>query len=132
MVSTAYETLLAGVRYRGREGQWSWILHRLTGLGIFLFLALHIFDIYLILVGPEPFNTLATIYHHPAARVGHIFLFFCLLWHAFNGLRITILDFMPRLWKFQRQAVWIQVVLFLATFVPTTVAIMISIASRLE
>jgi succinate dehydrogenase / fumarate reductase cytochrome b subunit len=130
MVSTAYETLLAGIRYRGREGQWSWILHRLTGLGIFFFLALHIFDIYLILIGPEPFNSLAAIYHHPVARIGHIFLFFCLLWHAFNGIRITILDFMPRLWKFQRQAVWVQVVIFLATFVPTTVAILISIATH--
>jgi succinate dehydrogenase / fumarate reductase cytochrome b subunit len=130
MVSTAYETLLAGIRYRGREGQWSWILHRLTGLGIFFFLALHIFDIYLILIGPEPFNSLAAIYHHPVARIGHIFLFFCLLWHAFNGFRITILDFMPRLWKFQRQAVWIQVVIFLATFVPTTVAILIAIATH--
>ncbi len=132
MVSTAYETLLAGIRYRGREGQWSWILHRLTGLGIFFFLALHIFDIYLILIGPEPFNTLSTIYHHPVARIGHIFLFFCLLWHAFNGARITILDFMPRLWKYQRQAVWMQVVLFLATFVPTTVAILYSIVTHLE
>ena len=24
--------------YRGRAGQWSWLLHRLTGLGVFFFL----------------------------------------------------------------------------------------------
>jgi succinate dehydrogenase / fumarate reductase cytochrome b subunit len=123
--------MMEGLRYRGREGQWSWILHRLTGLGIFAFLALHILDIYLILLGPEPFNTLATIYHHPLARVGHIFLFFSLLWHAFNGARITMLDFRPHLWKHQRQAVQIQVVLFLVIFVPSTIAIMISIINHL-
>lgn len=131
MVTSTYDTMMEGLRYRGREGQWSWILHRLTGLGIFLFLALHIFDIYLILLGPEPFNTLSTIYHHPVARIGHIFLFFSLLWHAFNGARITLLDFMPHLWKYQRQAVQVQVVVFLAVFVPSTIAITLSIIEHL-
>lgn len=131
MVTSGYDTLMQGLRYRGREGQWSWVLHRLTGLGVFLFLALHIFDIYLILLGPEPFNTLATVYHHPVARVGHIFLFFSLIWHAFNGIRITILDFVPHLWKYQRQAVWAQVILFLAVFVPSTIAIIVSIVEHL-
>ncbi len=127
MVTSAYETLIQGIRYRGREGQWSWILHRATGLGVFLFLALHIFDIYLMMFGPGLFNELTTIYHNPVARVGHIFLFFSLIWHALNGTRITLLDFMPHLWKYQRQAVWAQVVLFLAIFVPSTIAIIMSI-----
>lgn len=131
MVTSAYETVMQGLRYRGREGQWSWILHRLTGLGIFFFLALHIFDIYLILLGPEPFNSLATIYHHPVARVGHIFLFFSILWHAFNGARITLLDFVPHLWEYQKQAVRIQVVIFLAVFLPSTVVITLSIIDHL-
>ena len=131
MVISTFDTIKQGIQYRGREGQWSWILHRLTGLGVFFFLALHIFDIYLILMGPEPFNSLATIYHHPVARVGHIFLFFSVLWHAFNGARITLLDFMPHLWKYQRQAVWIQVVVFLAVFLPSTLAITYSIITHL-
>lgn len=131
MVASGYQTFMEGLRYRGREGQWSWILHRLTGLGVFFFLALHIFDIYLIMFGPDLFNTLAAIYHHPVARVGHIFLFFSLLWHGFNGARITLLDFMPRLWKYQRQAVLVQVLLFLVVFVGSTVAIVISILDHL-
>jgi succinate dehydrogenase / fumarate reductase cytochrome b subunit len=131
LVASTYNTLIQGIRYRGREGQWSWILHRATGLGVFFFLALHIFDIYLMMFGPELFNALTTIYHHPVARVGHIFLFFGLIWHALNGTRITILDFVPRLWKHQRQLVWAQVILFLVVFVPTTVAIIISIVEHL-
>jgi succinate dehydrogenase / fumarate reductase, cytochrome b subunit len=131
MVTSAYTVLLEGIQYRGREGQWSWILHRATGVGVFLFLALHIFDIYLLVLGPEPFNSLATIYHHPVARIGHIFLFFSLLWHAFNGTRITIMDFVPRLWKHQRQAVIIQVIVFIAVFVPSTIAIIISTLDHL-
>lgn len=131
MATNTYNTLLEGLRYRGEEGQWSWLLHRATGVGVFLFLALHIFDIYLISFGPDLFNKLAAIYHHPVSRVGHIFLFFSLIWHAFNGTRITLQDFMPRLWKYQRQAVMLQVALFLVIFIPTTLAIIASIISHL-
>ena len=131
MVSSAANTLWQGIQYRGREGHWSWILHRATGLGIFLFLALHIFDIWLILLGPDLFNTLAAIYHHPVARVGHIFLFFSLLWHAFNGFRVTLLDFVPRLWKYERQSVWVQVLLTLVVFVPTVIGVIISLIEHL-
>jgi succinate dehydrogenase / fumarate reductase cytochrome b subunit len=28
----------AGTLYRGREGMWSWVLHRITGVAIFFFL----------------------------------------------------------------------------------------------
>ncbi|HYN87415.1 MAG TPA: succinate dehydrogenase, cytochrome b556 subunit [Ardenticatenaceae bacterium] len=130
MVRSQVQLLMEGIQYRGREGQWSWILHRVTGLGIFLFLVLHIFDIYLMGFGPQgPFNSLLFIYHQPWARIMHIFLFFGVLFHAINGIRITIFDFWPRLWRYQRSAVWLQVVVFLAIFVPSTVSILVSIAS---
>jgi succinate dehydrogenase / fumarate reductase cytochrome b subunit len=130
MVNTQFQTLVQGLQYRGREGQWSWILHRVTGLGVFLFLALHIFDIFLVSFGPNGlFDTLLFIYHQPWARVLHIFLFFGVLFHAFNGIRITIFDFWPHLWKYQRQAVWIEVVVFLAVFLPSTAFIVMEILS---
>ena len=118
---------LESLRYQGREGQWAWLLHRVTGIGVFLFLALHIFDIFLMVFGPEVFNELLFIYHQPWARIGHIFLFFGVLFHALNGIRVTILDFWPAMWRYQRQAVWVQVVVFLLLFVPSTIAIIISI-----
>lgn len=111
-------------RYQGREGQWAWVLHRVTGMGIFAFLVLHIFDIFLIGFGPEPFNTLAVIYHLPLARIGHIFLFFCVLYHAVNGVRIIILDFWPHLWVHQKQSIWWAAVIFLILFLPSMVYIL--------
>ncbi|MCL5005257.1 MAG: hypothetical protein M1404_01880, partial [Acidobacteria bacterium] len=30
--------------YRGHEGQWAWLFHRITGIGVFLFLLAHIVD----------------------------------------------------------------------------------------
>mgnify|MGYP006202831449 CR=1 FL=1 len=32
-------TLTETLRYRGKVGQWSWVLHRLTGLGVVFFVA---------------------------------------------------------------------------------------------
>ncbi|MFQ5614309.1 MAG: succinate dehydrogenase, cytochrome b556 subunit [Anaerolineae bacterium] len=117
--------------YQGREGQWAWILHRASGLGVFAFLVIHIIDIYLIGYGPEPFDTLTAIYHHPVARVGHIFLFFGVLFHAINGARIIIFDFWPQLWRHQRRAIWIETVIFLLIFIPSTIAIIVSIFENL-
>jgi succinate dehydrogenase/fumarate reductase cytochrome b subunit len=70
-VSFVFQTL----SYKGRAGHWAWILHRAAGIGVFIFLSLHIFDIFLVGFGPEVFNALAVIYHHPLIRIGHIFLF---------------------------------------------------------
>ncbi len=129
MAQGAFQLAREGLRYRGREGQWSWLLHRVTGIGVFLFLALHIVDIFLMSFGEEVFNELLFIYKQPWARIGHIFLFFGVLFHALNGIRVTILDFWPSAWRYQRQAVWVQVVIFLILFVPSALAIIMSMLS---
>src|SRR5690606_40253944 len=79
--------ILQGLRYRGRQGMWAWLLHRTTGLGILLFLLLHIFDIFLVAFGPEVFNALLFIYRAWWARVLEVFLLFGVLFHALNGDR---------------------------------------------
>ncbi len=43
-----------------------------------------------------------------------IFIFFCVFFHAINGLRVVILDLWPKLIEFQREAVWVE----LAVFIP--------------
>ena len=30
--------------YRGREGSWAWLFHRISGIGIWLFVVLHVID----------------------------------------------------------------------------------------
>ena len=48
--------------YRGQSGQWSWLLHRITGLGVLLFLLVHIVDITLIGFGPKVYNDSIAIF----------------------------------------------------------------------
>jgi len=104
--------------YRGGSGQWAWILHRVTGLGVLLFLAIHILDTGLVF-WPEAYDRVMQIYAHPVFRMGEIALAAMVLFHALNGIRITILDFWPELSGRQRELFYGVVVVFVLLFVPS-------------
>ena len=105
--------------YRGKTGHWSWILHRLTGLGVLAFLLLHIADIALIGWGPKVFNKLLILYRAPVFRVGEVFLAGAVLYHALNGVRICVVDFWPEATEIHRKLVYVVAVVFVVVFVPT-------------
>ncbi len=105
--------------YRGGSGQAAWLLHRLTGLGVLLFLLIHILDTGLVLFGAEVYNKVVKIYTHPVFRVGEVGLAAAVLYHALNGIRITVLDFWPEWSGKQRQLFYAVVALFVALFLPS-------------
>ncbi|HEX7003959.1 MAG TPA: succinate dehydrogenase, cytochrome b556 subunit [Trueperaceae bacterium] len=89
--------------YRGREGQWAFILHRLSGVALALYLLLHVVDISLVMYGPEgPFNAFLAFYHQWPFRVGLLLVIAGVVYHAFNGLRIILMDFTEWGVKLQR------------------------------
>ena len=88
--------------YRGGSGYLLWALHRVTGLGLVLFLALHIVDIFLLSFGPEAFEHLLVLYTSPPGRLMEIFLLFAVLFHAVNGLRIIVQDLFTKSWERRR------------------------------
>lgn len=106
------------LRYRGGVGQWAWAVNRVAGLGVLLFLALHIFDIFLAGFGPALFNDLLFLYKGPAVRILDLFLLFGLLYHGINGLRLTLEDFKPSMAANNRQLFTIQIIVFLVVYVP--------------
>jgi succinate dehydrogenase/fumarate reductase cytochrome b subunit len=99
-----------GLRYRGRGGQLSFVLHRIGGLGMAIFVGMHIVASFF---GGEIGGFLNDIYENWFFQ---IFVFFSALFHATNGLRITLLDLWPRLWEHQREAVWLQWAVFIPIF----------------
>ncbi len=107
--------------YRGREGMLSWAFHRLTGLGVLMFLFIHIADIFVIGYGPEEFNDLLFLYNEPVFRVLEILLVGAVYYHAFNGVRIILIDFWDRAVQFERALFYGVVVLFFAAFIPTAI-----------
>jgi succinate dehydrogenase / fumarate reductase cytochrome b subunit len=99
-------SLGAALRYRGREGMWTWILHRVTGLGILFFLILHVVDTALVIYWPGLYDHALAIYQHPLFRLGEFAIFFSVLFHALNGLRIIVQDFWPGAMLHQRRLTW--------------------------
>lgn len=85
--------LSTGTLYRGNQGMWSWVLHRVTGVAIYFFLLVHILDTALIRVSPEAYNAVMESYKNPIMGVGELALVGAVGFHALNGLRIILVDF---------------------------------------
>ena len=64
----------AGTLYRGREGMWGWVLHRITGVAIYFFLLVHILDTSLVRISPQAYNAVIGTYKNPIMGIGEIFL----------------------------------------------------------
>lgn len=95
-----------GTLYRGAEGMWSWVLHRITGVAIFFFLLVHVLDTALIRVSPEAYNAVIGTYKNPIMGMGEVVLVAAIAYHAYNGLRIIAVDFWPVATRYQRQLWW--------------------------
>ena len=107
-----------GTLYRGREGQWSWLAHRVTGVAIILFLFAHVVDTALVGWGPEAYNRVVRVYHNPIIRLLELGLVAAVIYHALNGIRIMIIDFWPKANDVNRQLIYGTVGLFLASMAP--------------
>ena len=111
----------AGTLYRGREGMWSWVLHRITGVAIYFFLLVHILDTSLVRLSPEAYNAVIDTYKTPIMGLGEIALVAAIGLHALNGIRIILIDFWSVGAKYQRTMFWIVIGLWavlLAGFIP--------------
>ena len=84
---------LAGTLYRGREGMWSWVLHRITGVAIYFFLLVHILDTSIVRISPQAYNGVIDEYKTPLMGLGEFALVVAIGFHALNGLRIILIDF---------------------------------------
>ncbi len=104
--------------YRGGIGQWSYLLHRITGVGVLLFLFTHILDTALILLGPTWYNRIIALYRMPIFGLMEIGLFAAVLYHALNGVRIILVDFWVESTLYHKQMFWVEMVLFSLIFFP--------------
>jgi succinate dehydrogenase / fumarate reductase cytochrome b subunit len=103
-------SLSAGLRYKGPAGYLTYILHRIGGLGMAIFITTHILASF---VGGRTGGFFNGIYENWAFQ---IFIFFCVFFHAINGLRITILDLFPKLLDYQKEAIWIEWAVFIPLY----------------
>ncbi|MEW6093635.1 MAG: hypothetical protein AB1531_06695 [Chloroflexota bacterium] len=110
--------LMTGLRYQGKGPMLTFVLHRVSGLGIVLFVSVHILSSYF---GGDLGIFLNTVYEHWAFQ---LVIFFCALFHAINGLRIVVLDLWPKLIEHQREAIWVEWAVFLPVYAIAVIVIL--------
>ena len=108
-------SLKNALRYKGKGPMLTYILHRIGGLGMVLFVSLHVLAGFLM---NQPWGSSVGVFINNIYEnwLFQIFIFFCVLFHIINGLRITILDLWPKLIEYQREAIWLEWILFLPVY----------------
>lgn len=118
MLAPLVDTVRESVRYKGKEGHWSWVLHRISGLGLVLFLVLHIFGMSMSAFNPPMHEAMLEVYKTPLFSLGELALAFSLVFHAINGTRIAILELRPELWDQQQKATRLSIIITLVIALP--------------
>ncbi|MGZ8741806.1 MAG: succinate dehydrogenase, cytochrome b556 subunit [Nocardioides sp.] len=108
----------AGTLYRGREGMWSWVAHRITGVMLFFFLFVHVIDTAMVRVSPEAYNTAVETYKNPIVGLMEVGLVAAVLFHALNGIRVILVDFWANGPRFQKQMTYGVIGLWVVLMVP--------------
>jgi succinate dehydrogenase / fumarate reductase cytochrome b subunit len=80
------------MRFHWYTGQVAWVLHRIAGLAIVLYLVIHVYSISK-LSNPATFDAEMRLYAKPLFRLGEIGLLAACVFHGLNGIRILFVDF---------------------------------------
>ena len=116
-------SLATGLRYKGQGPMLTFVLHRIGGLGMAVFITIHILASF---IGGQTGVFLNTIYE---SWLFQIVIFFCVLFHAINGLRITLIDLFPKMLVHQREAIWVEWAVFLPIY---AIAVLVIIRTALS
>jgi succinate dehydrogenase / fumarate reductase, cytochrome b subunit len=105
---------LRGFKYQGGGPMLSWMLHRISGVAMVLFVGLHVIASFAMQQFGSNWATQLNIVYESVYF--QFIIIFIVLFHAFNGLRIIILDFWPQLLEYQREATWLQWLIFIPIY----------------
>lgn len=120
-----------GTLYRGREGMWSWVAHRITGVAVFFFLFVHVLDTALVRVDAALYDAVIETYKTPIVNLLEVGLVGAVLYHALNGVRIILVDFWSKGPRYQKQMLWGIVGLWVALMIPGSYFMLIHTIEKL-
>jgi succinate dehydrogenase cytochrome b556 subunit len=78
--------------YRRHSGSWAYILHRISGIGLTFYLFLHIYALTGLTKGRAAFAEEMALFTTPPFKFLEWFLGALVIFHAFNGIRIAVVD----------------------------------------
>ncbi|MEM9637671.1 MAG: succinate dehydrogenase, cytochrome b556 subunit [Pseudomonadota bacterium] len=73
----------------------AFVLHRVSGVGLALFLPLHFWVLSFALTQPEKLNRFLSFAEQPIVKVAEFGLVFLLAIHVFGGLRLMAMEWLP-------------------------------------
>jgi succinate dehydrogenase / fumarate reductase, cytochrome b subunit len=112
------------IRLFGYQVSWSqlaWFGHRASGLGVLLYLFMHVVETSTVLFGPDVYNAAVGLFRNLPARLGEILLMAALVYHALNGLRVIAMDFWPRLTVYYRPLTYGVILATVAAMIPLSI-----------
>ena len=92
--------------------------HRASGLGVLLYLFMHIVETSTVLFGPDVYNAAVGIFKNLPARLGEVVLMAALGYHALNGVRVIAMDFWPDLTAYYRPLTYGVIAATIAAMLP--------------
>ena len=103
-------SLATALRYNGQGPMLTFVLHRIGGLGMAIFVTTHILASFLGGKGGVFVNSIFENW------IFQLFIFFFVMFHAINGMRITLFDLFPKLLVHHREAMWLEWAIFLPLY----------------
>jgi len=105
-----------------RTGTVAWLLQRLSGVFLTIYLIVHIIVIGNSVRGEDAFDDLLEIFDKPLFLVLDAGLVGIVTFHALNGIRLILFDLAIGL-RYQKVLFWITFVVALAVFIGSVVAV---------
>jgi len=108
-----------GLKYRGGSPMVAWVLHRITGIGILVFVSMHVIASFAMQQTGSDIATGINIVYE--SWIFQIMIAFFVIFHALNGLRVAIQDLWPQSQMYQREALWLEWLVVIPVFGLTAV-----------
>lgn len=80
------------IAYHRYSGSWAYILHRITGVGLTAYLFVHIWALSSLSKGRAVFQEEMALFTTTPFKIAEWLLGLLVMFHAFNGIRIAIVD----------------------------------------
>jgi succinate dehydrogenase / fumarate reductase, cytochrome b subunit len=113
------------MRYRWDTGFVAWLLMRISGVFIVVFLLMHLFVLSRLGMGKEAFESFffVRLAEQPLNKLLELGLIGCLLFHGLNGIRICIIDFGWGV-QVQKRLFWTMMAIGIVVFIVAAVPIL--------
>jgi succinate dehydrogenase / fumarate reductase, cytochrome b subunit len=85
---------LKGWAYAGKYGfeRYLYLLHRVTGIGLVVYLLIHIIETGQRMAGPETWTALMALFSSPFFKMMEYALFAAFIFHGLNGVRLLVTE----------------------------------------